>query len=70
MENSIPIDIALNCRYLFAMASCVPEWLSSQSMQAVAEDRVDHESYGLKPKHGIFSLVLLDKHIFKVFIEI
>ncbi|RCN26026.1 Flavin-binding monooxygenase-like protein [Ancylostoma caninum] len=50
-----PFDMALNRKYLNDARSLVPDWLVNTFVEQKMNKRFDHERYGLKPKHRIFS---------------
>ena len=55
VEKGKPFDVVLFCRYVLALRDNVPEWLTTKFVEWRANREFDHEMYGLKPKHGIFS---------------
>ncbi|KAK5976602.1 Flavin-containing monooxygenase [Trichostrongylus colubriformis] len=50
-----PFDIALNRRYLELVRNLTPDWIVNSVVESSLNKRFDHERYGLKPKHRIFS---------------
>ncbi|EPB65943.1 Flavin-binding monooxygenase-like protein [Ancylostoma ceylanicum] len=50
-----PFDLAMNRKYLNDARSLVPDWLVNTFVEQKLNKRFDHERYGLKPKHRIFS---------------
>ncbi|GMT22539.1 hypothetical protein PFISCL1PPCAC_13836, partial [Pristionchus fissidentatus] len=50
-----PLDCALNTRFFEFFRTQLPGWLTNAVVKWQLNKRFDHEMYGLKPAHGIFS---------------
>lgn len=55
VEHGKPFDVVLFCRYVLMVREWVPEWFTARFVEWRSNREFDHEMYGLKPKHGIFS---------------
>ncbi|KAE9556390.1 hypothetical protein FO519_000430 [Halicephalobus sp. NKZ332] len=55
VEKGQPFDVTLFRRYIFLIRDHIPGWLTTKFVEWRANMEFDHEMYGLKPKHGIFS---------------
>ncbi|XGW28480.1 hypothetical protein V3C99_008333 [Haemonchus contortus] len=50
-----PFDLALNRRYLECIRGLTPDWIVNSIVEGRLNKRFDHERYGLKPSHRVFS---------------
>lgn len=55
LDHSIPFDLRLNTRMVAFLSSITPTFWSAKFLQILIERRLNHEKYGLKPKHGVLS---------------
>ncbi|KAM9326987.1 flavin-containing monooxygenase 5-like [Gastrophryne carolinensis] len=53
-DNGFPLDIILFTRFFSIIQVYLP-WLANTFLEHKVNARVDHESFGLKPKHRFFS---------------
>lgn len=54
-DHGIPVDLVLNVRLLQIFRSLVPQWLLDFAFEWKLDQRFNHATYGLKPKHGFFA---------------
>ncbi|VDM40357.1 unnamed protein product [Toxocara canis] len=54
-DYGVPLDIDLNSRYKLMLKDVLPSNFSNWFMERKLQRRFDHEVYGLKPQHRVFS---------------
>lgn len=54
LDKTIPYDLVFNTRFMSVLYKWMPSSLVSWFLRQIVERRLDHEKFGLKPKHDIF----------------
>ncbi|TMS38641.1 hypothetical protein L596_005320 [Steinernema carpocapsae] len=54
-DFGVPFDLVFNTRINFILKQIVPHSMSEQYVISRLQKRFNHNTYGLRPKHGVFS---------------